>query len=75
MTFLLAFKVLAISNIIFALLGASIGTGILFGCYVIAASKNPEEADTLFNSTLLGFALIETFVFMSFIVAIIVYLL
>ena len=52
----------------------ALGTGILFAGYSIAASRNPEEAESLFNTTLLGYALIETFVFISFIVAFIIYI-
>ena len=49
--------------------GASIATGILFAGYNLSVSKNPEEAENLFNTTLMAFALIETFVFLSFVVA------
>ena len=34
-----------------------LGTGILFSCYNLAVSRNPEEVETLFNATLMGFAL------------------
>lgn len=44
---------------------AALGVGILFAGYNLAVSRNPEEAETLFNGTLMGFALIETFIFMS----------
>ena len=47
----------------FTLAGAAIGTGVLFAGYTLSAAKNPEEADNLFNTTLMAFALIETFVF------------
>jgi len=52
---------------------AVIGTGVLFAGYNLAVSRNPEETENLFNSTLMGFALMETFIFMSFIVAAIIY--
>ena len=45
-----------------------LGTGILFAGYNLAVSRNPEEVENLFNSTLMGFALMETFVFLSFVV-------
>jgi F0F1-type ATP synthase membrane subunit c/vacuolar-type H+-ATPase subunit K len=51
-----------------------LGTGILFSCYNLAVSRNPEEVETLFNATLMGFALMETFIFLSFIVGYLVYL-
>ena len=45
-------------------LGA-LGTGILFASYNLAVSRNPEESENLFNTTLMGYALIETFVFIT----------
>lgn len=50
-----------------------LGTGILFAGYNLAVSRNPEESENIFNTTLMGFALMETFVFLSFIVAAIIY--
>ena len=50
-----------------------LGTGILFGCYNLAVSRNPEEQESLFNSTLMGFALMETFIFLSFVVGYVIY--
>jgi F0F1-type ATP synthase membrane subunit c/vacuolar-type H+-ATPase subunit K len=54
-------------------LGA-LSTGILFAGYNLSAAKNPEESESLFNTTLMGFALIETFVFLSIILGVVVYL-
>ena len=59
----------------FTLAGAAIGTGVLFAGYTLSAAKNREEADNLFNTTLMAFALIETFVFISFVVAIVAFFL
>nr|YP_010183562.1 ATP synthase subunit c [Paramecium gigas]QVG61511.1 ATP synthase subunit c [Paramecium gigas] len=53
---------------------AALGVGILFAGYSIAVSRNPDESENLFNGTLMGFALVETFVFMSFFFGIVVYL-
>lgn len=50
-----------------------LGTGILFGCYNLAVARNPEESENMFNTTLMGFALMETFVFLSFIAAAVIY--
>ena len=41
--------------------GAAIATGVLFAGYNLSVSQNPEEAESLFNTTLMAFALIETF--------------
>ena len=51
----------------------ALGTGILFAGYNLAVSRNPEEVENLFNTTLMGFALMETFVFLSFVVAAVIY--
>ena len=52
---------------------AALATGLLFASYNTAVSKNPDESENLFNTTLMGFALIETFVFIGLILAVIVY--
>ena len=59
----------------FTLAGAAVGTGVLFAGYTLSAAKNPEEAENLFNTTLMAFALIETFVFLAFLVAAVAYIL
>ncbi len=61
-----AAKIIAIVFSSFALAGATIGTGILFSGYNVGAARNPDESENLFNTSLMAFALIETFVFMSF---------
>lgn len=70
-----AIKLLVIGACMTTLAGAAIGTGILFAGYSLSVAKNPEESETLFNTTLMAFALIETFVFLAFVVAGVVYLL
>jgi F0F1-type ATP synthase membrane subunit c/vacuolar-type H+-ATPase subunit K len=70
-----AVKILVIGTCMITLAGAAIGTGVLFAGYTLSAAKNPEEAENLFNTTLMAFALIETFVFLSFLVAAIAYIL
>ncbi len=67
-------KMLVVAGVMITLGGAAIGTGVLFAGYLSGAAKNPEEAENLFNSTLMGFALIETFVFLSFLIAGMIYL-
>ena len=59
-------KLLSMGFITITLGGGAIGTGILFAGYIVAAGRNPEEKETLFNTTLMAFALIETFVFFGF---------
>ncbi len=66
-----ATKILTIGLISITLAGGAIATGILFAGYNIGAARNPEEGENLFNSSLLAFALIETFVFLSVLISIV----
>ncbi len=68
-----ASKFIALGFISITLCGAAIGTGILFAGYNIGAARNPEESENLFNTSLMAFALIETFVFLSILVGAIIY--
>jgi len=43
----------------------ALGTGILFGQFMIASSRNPKEFDKFYGTCLTSFALIETFTFLS----------
>ena len=67
-------KLLVLAGVTTTLAGAALGTAVLFAGYLVGASKNPEESEKLFNTTLMGFALLETFVFMSFVVAAIAFI-
>jgi F0F1-type ATP synthase membrane subunit c/vacuolar-type H+-ATPase subunit K len=73
MLLVLAVKVLVLGGCMLPIAFAALGTGILFAGYNLAVSRNPEEAENIFNTTLLGFALVETFVFLSFIAGFLIY--
>lgn len=73
MLLVLTAKVLVLGGCMLPVAFGVLGTGILFAGYNLAVSRNPEEAETLFNTTLMGFALMETFVFISFILGFAVY--
>ena len=73
MLLVLAVKVLVLGGCMLPIAFRVLGTGILFAGYNLAVSRNPEEGENLFNSTLMGFALMETFVFLSFIVGGVIY--
>lgn len=73
MLLVLAVKFLVLGGVMLPIAFGVIGTAVLFAGYNLAVSRNPEETENLFNSTLMGFALMETFIFLSFIVAAIVY--
>jgi F0F1-type ATP synthase membrane subunit c/vacuolar-type H+-ATPase subunit K len=70
-----AVKLMVFAGTMLPISMGALGTGILFAGYGIAVSRNPEESENIFNTTLMGFALIETFVFLSIVIAIIVYIL
>ena len=74
MLIVMASKMLVIAGVMTTLAGAALGTAVLFAGYLVGAARNPEEAENLFNTTLMAFALIETFVFLSFLIAGLVYL-
>ena len=41
------------------LAGAGVGIGTVFGCLVLAISRNPNKRDDLFKTAMLGFAFTE----------------
>ncbi len=73
MLLVLAAKVLVLGGCMLPLAFGILGTGIIFGCYNLAVARNPEETETIFNSTIMGFALMESFVFLSFVVSAVIY--
>ena len=75
MLMVLAAKVLVFGFCMLPIAGGAVGTGLLFASYNLAVSRNPEEVENIFNTTLMGFALIETFVFLSFVLATVVFFL
>jgi F0F1-type ATP synthase membrane subunit c/vacuolar-type H+-ATPase subunit K len=70
--FVKAAKVLALSITFLPLLGCAVATGIVFAALIKGVSYSPDQEDVLFNYTTLGFAFIESFAFMLFIVAAII---
>lgn len=73
MLLVLAVKTYVLGGCMTPIAFAILGTAVLFGCYSLALSRNPEENENLFNATLMGFALMETFVFISLIVSYLIY--
>lgn len=70
-----ASKFIALGLISVTLAGAAIGTGVLFAGYNVGAARNPEEAENLFNTSLMAFALIETFVFLAILIGAVIFFL
>ena len=69
-----AAKMFVFAGVMITLSGAALGTAVLFASYNLSAAKNPEEAENLFSTTLMAFALVETFVFLSFLISGVVYI-
>jgi F0F1-type ATP synthase membrane subunit c/vacuolar-type H+-ATPase subunit K len=69
-----AVKTLVLGGCMLPIAFGALSTGILFAGFNIAVSRNPDEAETLFNNTLMGFAFIETFIFLSFFLGFILYI-
>jgi F0F1-type ATP synthase membrane subunit c/vacuolar-type H+-ATPase subunit K len=42
-----------------ALAGVGTGIGIIFGAFLIAVARNPQQKDSMFGFVILGFALTE----------------
>ena len=68
-----AVKVLVLGGCMLPLAFGALATGILFAGYSLGVSRNPEESENLFNSTLMGFALVETFIFLSFVAGFVIF--
>ena len=75
MLILSAAKMFVVAGVMITLGGAAIGTAILFASYNLGFAKNPEEGESMFNTTLMAFALVETFVFLAFLIVGLVYFL
>ena len=56
---ILAAKIIGSGIASIGVIGAGIGIGTVFGCYLIALSRNPLLKGELFSIMLLGFALVE----------------
>lgn len=61
------------SIVFLPLIGCSLATGYIFAALVRALAYAPDLEDVLFNYSVIGFALVESFAFMLFGIAGIVY--
>ena len=43
----------------------AVSTGLLFGALTMSTARNPEEFQKMYSNTLVGFAFVETFVFIG----------
>jgi len=66
---ILGFKVIGAGLATIGVAGAGVGIGVVFGCYLIAVSRNPGLNNQLFVFAFLGFALSEATALFSLMVA------
>lgn len=64
-----AAKIMSAGLSTFGLAGAGAGIGIVFGCFLISLSRNPDLGDELFKYCILGFALTEATALFSLMMA------
>ena len=65
-------KIFVFASAMLPIAFSTTGCGVLFGLFSLASARNPEESEKLYGSTLVAFALMETFVFLGLIVGILV---
>lgn len=69
MLFVKAAKVIALSITFLPLMGCAVATGMVFSSLIRGISYSPDSEEVLFNYTTMGFAFVESFAFMLFMVA------
>jgi F0F1-type ATP synthase membrane subunit c/vacuolar-type H+-ATPase subunit K len=74
MLFVKAAKVLALSFVFVPLTGCAVATGLIFAALLKSMAYAPDYEESLFNYATLGFAFVESFSFLLFFVAAIIYI-
>ena len=73
MVFIKSMKVLSFSLSAMPLFGCAIATGVMFSSFIKGVSYAPDMEDTLFSLTMMRFALVETFMVLTFLIVAMVY--
>lgn len=73
MLFIKAAKILALSIVFLPLTGCAIATGLIFASLLRSIAYSPDYEEALFNYAGLGFAFVESFSFLLFAVAGLIY--
>lgn len=68
MVFVKALKALALSHAILPLAGCAIGLGVIFNGFLRGVAYSPDLEDALFSHTMLGFALVESFMVIALVI-------
>lgn len=72
MFLVIAAKVFVFSFLMLPISFAALATGIVFGSFLLGASRNPIEKDMLFSNSMVAFVIIESFVFTALLISIVV---
>lgn len=73
MLLVLVVKILVLGGCMLFIVFVVLGIGILFGCYNLVVLRNFEEVENLFNIILMGFVLMEIFIFIFLVVGLGIY--
>ena len=66
-------KILAFSFSVLPLFGCAVATGFMFSSFIRGVGYSPDLEDTLFSLTMMGFALVETFMVLTFLIVGVIY--
>jgi F0F1-type ATP synthase membrane subunit c/vacuolar-type H+-ATPase subunit K len=72
--FVKAAKVVALSLVFMPLAGCAVATGLIFSALLRSIAYSPDYEEVLFNYAALGFAFVESFSFLLFFVAGLIYI-
>jgi F0F1-type ATP synthase membrane subunit c/vacuolar-type H+-ATPase subunit K len=73
MLFIKAAKVVALGIAALPLAGCAVGTGLVFASLLKSLSYAPDSEESLFSYAALGFAFVESFALMTFVVVGLIY--
>ena len=73
MLFIKAFKAVALGVVFIPLMGCAVAAGLIFAALIRGISYAPDLEEVLFNYAILGFAFVESFAFLLFFAAAVIY--
>jgi F0F1-type ATP synthase membrane subunit c/vacuolar-type H+-ATPase subunit K len=73
MVFVKALKSVAMAHCLLPLTGCAVGLGLVFNAFIRGTAYSPDLEDLLFSHSMLGFALIESFMVVTIIIIGLIY--
>jgi len=73
MVFVKALKSVAMAHALSPLTGCAAGLGIIFNGFLRGMAYSPDLEDAMFSHTMLGFALVESFMVIALVVVAVIY--